>query len=358
MNNIHSVTDKALFDALSQPRVTQNELRDLYLQRGILVSKATNKKELAKNFSKFSHDFHLHQKIAAIFGGFLRREKSTSLLIKNTISRDIMLEAADQLKNELESQDDLCHVIADKNVIRIHVTYLSMNYGKSDFCQVEKKTAVFEIEKEDLGYSIRRPDNDQAKEYEATLLKNIENLCNEVNPNVDFDLELDEISLSNIDDAEKRTEFFTRLINGLEGFTLHDVTDAYVYHPKPKVIEEEDGDTDSGVHISKASLKGEGVLKSEELTSLYQRGFYIWKIRWKVLEKVGDPDMYEFEAQFSDPLDFTGFSYISRGYKKFKGAGEYNKNSAPLSDSREMFFKRLIESTARSIIDNINEEYE
>ncbi|PHM47651.1 hypothetical protein [Xenorhabdus miraniensis] len=358
MNNIHSVTDKALFDALSQPRVTPNELRDLYLQRGILVSKATDKKELAKNFSKFSHDFHLHQKIAAIFGGFLRREKSTSVLIKNTISRDIMLEAADQLKKELENQDDLCNIIADKNIVRIHVTYLSTNYGKSDFCQVEKKTAVFEIEKQDLGYSIRRPDNDQAKAYESTFLKHIEILCNEENPEEDFDLDVDEINLSNIDDAEKRTEFFTKLINGLEGFTLHDVTDAYVYHPKPKVIEEEDGDTDSGVHISKASLKGEGVLKSEELTSLYQRGFYIWKIRWKVLEKDGDSDMYEFEAQFNDPLDFNGFSYISRGYKKFKGAGEYNKNSVPLGDSREIFFKQLIESTARSIIDNINEEYE
>ncbi|RPH20931.1 hypothetical protein EHN07_19110 [Buttiauxella warmboldiae] len=358
MNNIHSVTDKALFDALSQPRVTTNELRDLYLERGILVSKATDKKELAKNFSKFSHDFHLHQKIAAIFGGFLRREKNTSVLVKNEISRDVMLEAADQLKKELESQDDLCHVIADKNIIRIHITYLSTNYGKSDFCQVEKKTAVFEIEKQDLGYSIRRPDNDQAKVYESNLLKHVEKLCNEVESENNFDLNLDEISLSNIDDAEKRTEFFTRLINGLEGFTLHDVTDAYVYHPKPKVIEEEDGDTDSGVHISKASLKGEGVLKSEELTSLYQRGFYIWKIRWKVLEQNGDPDMYEFEAQFSDPLDFTGFSYISRGYKKYKGAGEYNKNASPLSDNRELYFKRLIESTARSIIDNINEEYE
>ncbi|HBL5403513.1 TPA: hypothetical protein LR346_004756, partial [Enterobacter hormaechei] len=150
MNNIHSVTDKALYDALCQPRVTPNDLRDLYLQRGILVSKATDKKELAKNFSKFSHDFHLHQQIAAIFGGFLRREKSTSLLIKNKIPHDILLEAADQLKEELQKQDDVCHVIADKNIVRIHVTYLSTNYGKSDFCQVEKKTATFEIEKQDV----------------------------------------------------------------------------------------------------------------------------------------------------------------------------------------------------------------
>lgn len=68
--------------------------------------------------------------------------------------------------------------------------------------------------------------------------------------------------------------------------------------------------------------------------------------------------MYEFEAQFSDPLEFTGFSYISRGYRKFKGAGEYNKNPTQLTDKKEMFFKRLIESTARSLIDEINEEYE
>ena len=35
--------------------------------------------------------------------------------------------------------------------------------------------------------------------------------------------------------------------------------------------------------------------------------FYIWKIKWKVKEKLADPDIYELEAQFGDPLNCTNF---------------------------------------------------
>ena len=79
---LHSVTDKSLYDALSQPRVTNNELRELFLERGIIISKQTDKKDLAKNFSKLTHDYYVQKRISDIFGGFLRKEKKTSLVLK------------------------------------------------------------------------------------------------------------------------------------------------------------------------------------------------------------------------------------------------------------------------------------
>ncbi|MFV9013714.1 hypothetical protein [Morganella morganii] len=362
MNEIHSVTDKALYDALCQSRVTDNDMVDIFLSRGILVSKKTDRKKLAKNFSKLTHDYYLHQKIASIFGGFLRREKSTSLVVNNIIDKTLLVKAANELKEIVEDEDDHCFVISDKNVIKISITYLSTNFGKSDFNQVEKKTALFDLEMLDKGFSIRRPDNEQSENYNTQLLEIIETLVDKDNkvkgiiPDTSA-LDIERIHLSNIEDAEKRTNFFKRLINGLDGYELDDVTDVFIYHPKPSVIEEEDGDSETGIHISKASLKGEGVLKSEELLSLYDRGFYIWKIRWRVKDKSKTPDLYDFEAQFSDPLEFKDFSYISRGMKKYKGDGKYNKNPTQLPDELEYKFKRIIEKTARSIIIDINKEY-
>jgi len=362
MNEIHSVTDKALYDALCQSRVTDNDIVDLFLSRGILISKKTDRKKLAKNFSKLTHDYYLHQKIANIFGGFLRREKSTCVLVNNKIDKKILVKAANDLKEKLESDDDLCSVVTDKNIIRIAITYLSTNFGKSDFNQVEKKTALFELEILDDGFSIRYPDSEKSDSYNTQLLEIIETSVDEDNKekgllNNSSILDIERIHLSNIEDAEIRTDFFKRLINGLEGYELDDVTDVFIFHPKPSVLEEEDGDSETGIHISKASLKGEGVLKSEELRSLYDRGFYICKIRWRVKDKTTTSDLYDFEAQFGDPLEFKDFSYISRGVKKYKGAGEYNKNPSQLSDDDEYKFKRLIEKSARSIIININEEY-
>ena len=157
-------------------------------------------------------------------------------------------------------------------------------------------------------------------------------------------------------DPRLRTSFFIKLINGLNGYIFEDVSDAYVFHPKPDKIEDEEDDVEIGIHITRASLKGEGVLKSEELLSLYDRGFYIWKIRWTAKENLPDPDVYEFEAQFSNQLDFNGFSYSIKGVKKYKGHGEYNKTFASLTRTEESKFHRLIEEAAYKIISDIESE--
>ncbi|CND69596.1 hypothetical protein [Yersinia pseudotuberculosis] len=356
MNNIYSVTDKVLCDALNQSQITQNEMRDLFLSRGIIISKQTSRKTLSKNFSKFTHDYYDHQKIAEILGSEPRRERSTSKLISNMPDKATILRSAENLKKELTENKDLCHVVSDKTgTIKIHITYMSTNFSKSDFKQIVKKQAVIEIEPIDSDYVIRRPDNDQTEDYEQQLLSIIEELSKEKAVEdgksiSDAELDIHEISLENIDSSECRIEFFTKLINGLEGYDLDDVTDVYVYHPKPEEIEEENGEADIGVHVSKASLKGEGVLKSEEINSLYERGFYICRVKWRVKEKGADPNIFEFEAQFNNPQSFNNFSYIAKGMKKYKGHGEYNKTSTPLRDDQELFFSRLIEKKARSII--------
>jgi len=59
----------------------------------------------------------------------------------------------------------------------------------------------------------------------------------------------------------------------MTGYTLKDVTDVYVYKPKLTASFMAEDDTssdepDDGVHITRVSLKGEGVLISPELDSL------------------------------------------------------------------------------------------
>lgn len=52
MKNIHSVTDKALYDALNQKQITLNEIQDLFLERGTIICK--NSKRIGKKL--FSND--------------------------------------------------------------------------------------------------------------------------------------------------------------------------------------------------------------------------------------------------------------------------------------------------------------
>ncbi|EMM1072500.1 TPA: hypothetical protein NPQ70_001484 [Klebsiella variicola subsp. variicola] len=354
MNTIHSVTDKALYDALNQKQITLNEIQDLFLERGTIICKKTPRKDLARNYSRMTHDYYEHQKIATLLGGQTRTEKNTCVRIESCLDKKDIIAAAEKLKKEITAQDDYCKIIVDGPRVLINIRYLSTNYGKSDFKQAVNKEALIEIEPLDNGYSIRRPDNENLEDYESILLGHISDIQNEQADDSNLDLKINEISLSHNTSSDVRTLFFDKLIRTLDGYDLMDVTDAYVYHPKPESIEAEDGDTETGVHVSRASLKGEGVLKSDELSDLYDRGFYIWKIKWKVKEKLADPDIFELEAQFGDPLNCTNFSYLVKGVRKYKANGQYFSKPQKLSGRDAERFNNLIESRAYSIIMEIS----
>lgn len=352
---MYSVSDKALYDALNQSKMTPSELRDLFLKRGALVSLETCRKELAKEFSKYNHDYYDHQKIASILGATSRREKSTVNYINaGSVDLDSLLDAAEKLKSKIESEDDLCQIHVDGNKVLIDITYMSTDYNKSEFKQVVNKNAVIEIEPDTAGYSVRYPNNNTVKDYVGTLFSYAdESLEGE-------SLDTDEISLMNIESHVVRSDFFRRLITSIDGYKFADVTDAYVYHPKKDDGEydsEEDDDFDDEkkasenvVHISKASLKGEGVLSSDELSGLYDRGFYIWRVRWKMKGNYIDSDMYECEAQFNNPEDFSDFSYIVIGAYKYKNATEYTTNKVRLSKEESDIISKKIEIAARAVM--------
>ncbi|MCZ5979122.1 hypothetical protein O5291_20615 [Escherichia coli] len=301
-----------------------------------------------------THDYYEHQKIATLLGGQTRAEKNTCVRIESSVTKDDIIVAAEKLKKEITAQDDYCKIIIDGSRVLIDIRYLSTNYSKSDFKQAVNKEALIEIEPIDKGYSIRRPDNENLKDYEDLLLGHIISIQSEQDNDSNLDLKLNEITLAHNSSADVRTLFFDKLIRSLDGYELDDVTDAYVYHPKPETIEAEEGNTETGVHVSKASLKGEGVLKSDELSDLYDRGFYIWKIKWKVKEKLADPDIYELEAQFGDPLNCTNFSYLVKGVKKYKSNGQYFSKPQKLSARETDRFNKLIENRAYSIIMEIS----
>lgn len=354
MKNIHSVTDKALYDALNQKQITLNEIQDLFLERWTIISKKTPRKELARNYSRMTHDYYEHQKIATLLGGQTRTEKITCVRIEAKIDRSNIIDAAEKLREEITSQDDFCKILIDGPRVLINIRYLSTNYGKSDFKQAINKEALIEIEPVENGYSIRRPDNENLETYEELLLGHISNALNEEDDDSNLDIKINEITLSHNTSADVRTLFFDKLIRTLDGYELLDVTDAYVYHPTPEALEAEDGNLETGVHVSRASLKGKGVLNSDELSDLYDRGFYIWKIKWKVKEKLVDPDIFELEAQFGDPLDCTNFSYLVKGVRKYKSNGQYFSKPQKLSGRDAERFNKLIENRAYSIIMEIS----
>lgn len=361
--NLYSVSDKALFDALNNSKLTNQEIIDIFFSRGILISKETKRKELALYFSRLTHGYHDFELLSEILGTYSRKEKSTSCEIPNTVSKDQIEQAAHDLCEKINVEGNS----ADSNIlpngdIEIVIKYQKLNLDKSELRQTVKKEATLVIETSKNGFTLRAPLNEDVNTWKIDLLNNIQD---ETEDRIEFS----EISLAHITDHSLRSEFLTTLIKEIGSYKLLDVTDVYVYHPKegrPSVeeldididedteIEEDEEEIDLGVHISKASLKGEGVLQSEELHSLYAKGFYIWRIIWRCKEDVVGSDQVELEAQFSEPESCTKFSYIAKGFYKYKSLGAYSNSRSQLSYSAEKDLLQKLEFKARKTIGEIS----
>ncbi|MFW1118343.1 hypothetical protein ACEV79_24020, partial [Vibrio parahaemolyticus] len=251
-----------------------------FLSRGVIISTETKREELAREFSKYNHDYYDHQRIASAMGVVQRKEKTTTSDYATEVDKDSLEKTLKVLKKQITEEKDLCiwHEDENGNYV-IDINYETPDYTKSDFKQIVKKEATITIEKTDSGYTVRYPDNPKVKEYERTIRESVALTAEEAGQKFDST----RINLAAIEDPDARTSFFRKLLNRLDGFKLLDVTDVYVFHPMP-TDEERAKSGDSGIHISRASLKGEGVLQSGELQEFYNRGFYISKIRWKFEE--------------------------------------------------------------------------
>ncbi|WP_305818470.1 hypothetical protein [Photobacterium leiognathi] len=348
-NYLYSVTDKALFDALNTSKINNSELRDLFLSRGVIISTETKREELARDFSKYNHDYYDHQRIASAMGVVQRKEKTTTSDYATKVDKESLETSLNVLKKNITEEKDLCIWYEDENGnFVVDITYETPDYTKSDFKQIVKKEAKITIEKTDTGYTVRYPDNPKVKGYEKTIRESVELIAEEAGEGFD----VTRINMTAVEDPEARTSFFQKLLYKMKDFEPIDVTDVYVFHPKP-TDDEKDRSGESGIHISRASLKGEGVLHSGELQEFYSRGFYISKIRWKFEEKLVGSDIYVIEAMFGEPETFEDFSYITRGKFKYKAKGAYNKNPSKLNKEEELRISRLIEDTARKIVDEI-----
>lgn len=362
--SLYSVSDKAIFDAIHQSKVTNPELKSIFLSRGTIASSKTNREKLAEYFSLFPHSYFDYQKLSELLGTNTRREKNTSVLLEQKLSSDVVETAINDLIKDIEYFGGHCELSSSDSgqAYNINVSYREFNYRNSEFRQITNKEANISIESTQNGFIIRHPQNNTVDEWKAMLIAKLE-------AEEGQDIEVREISLRHIDKHSLITDFFTTLINDISGFELKDVTDVFVYHPKDESSDESNDDTSDipdeevelGTHISKAALKGQNVLRSEVLNDFYDKEFYISKVVWRSKVKGSvDEDLYEFEAQFSDPENKEQFSYLSKGFYSYLAQGQYTKNRKAFTADEERRVNKSIEAAAqrslKGILEPKNEE--
>lgn len=362
-NGLYSVTDKALFDALIQAKVTHENMKDLFFKRGIIISKNTGKKSLASDFSRCFHGFSDYEKLSTILGSVGRREKSSTNIINGGITRTEIESALKETMGALKKEGDIVtFAYVENEGIEVTIKYIKLDYKLSEFRQSSTREAKILIEPTTDGlFQLRFPPNNKSQEFVKELTKSLKAIDGEKN------ISIDEITLESVKDPAQRTAFFERLIDSIDTYERMDVTDVYVSHQDIEATRKNSESDDSedeeivdeievttGYHISKASLKGRGVLDSPELKNFLSKEFYITRIIWTAKVKgFPDSDKAEFEAQFIDPEKCTLFSYLVRGYYKYKSQTEFRESRTSFDKTKEKLISSYIERAARDIANDI-----
>lgn len=344
-------------DAINQSKVTNPELKNLFLQRGIITSHKTDREKLALYYSMFTHGYYDYKRLADILGSKPRREKNTNTFITQEVEQEHVAVAVRELVEEIEHFGGQCIVETKPGAktTNLKVYYQEFNYRNSEFKQQVNKEANISIESTDDGIVLRHTDNKTVEGWKDTLIEKMQ-------VEVGSELPTADISLSHICEPKAISLFFNKIINGIRGYTLHDVTDVYV-HPIDLSQEPTDDDEEVeqdeavyiGTHISKAALKGQNVLQSEMLKEFYAKGFYISKIIWKATaDSSTDYELYELEVLFSQPEERNNFSYLARGYYNQLSDGSFSKSRLPLSSAQERELNIAIEIAAQKAMMEIS----
>lgn len=226
IGSIYSASDKSLFDALTQSAVTNPELRSLFFQYGIVISKATTRRQLAKYFSRLIQDYEAFQTLARLFDTGQRKERVSCLRVTSTANMDLYEAAAHRLVTAIGDDGNVAQVVRKgSEPMRIEISYKKFRFDRNEFRQIVTKTAEISFEEKNGQILITGPQNEDVDTW-------LKDLIADVQENIDDNLEIDEVSLLDFPAPVTRTSFFTTLLKSVDGFSFVDVSDVYLHQPK------------------------------------------------------------------------------------------------------------------------------
>lgn len=352
--SLYYASDKNVFDALNQHKVDAPTVARLFQRRNVVVSKKTSREDLAKYFSTLTHDYYDHKEIAARLGVAARRERTTSMDVSGVGGAEELLGVVEQLKKEMEASGDTVQITRDGDNIAIRVQYSEVDYKRSEFSQIQVRDGTIEFVKAGAGYVVRNTQNNYLNGVRETLLAKIEKTTSEPLTKV-------VVSLFDVPSAKLRSKFFHELASSLPNFVRRDVTDVYVFKAKPEADDDDDDEAgyDDGLetHVERVFLRGSGVSRSEILNELLdEEDYYIIKMRWTATELLGEGNVYDVEAAFTDPKDCTGFSFILSGVYPVEN-GKVSTRRRPPDKNEIDALSRVIESKAKDLAAELRSEF-
>lgn len=352
--SLYYASDKNVFDALNQSKVNAETIQAMFRRRNIVCSRQTKREDLSRFFSRLTHDLLDHQDLSDRLGIVPRRERvsAVDLVGAAVVPGDALQRAVDTIKVKLAKVGDTVQVSVDGSSISLSIKYSVIDYKKSEFSQLQHRKGIIEVLPENGRLVVRSTKSDYLDDVRDELIAQIRGEAGQ-------ELLRREVSLQHHPLPRTRSQFFYDLMTELPGYIRRDVTDVFVFKPRPDAEDGEDGEPSGGAepHIDRILLRGVGVSQSELLRDLTrEKSYYIAKVGWIASSTVGTGDGYEIEATFADPKECTGFSYLLRGVYDLGENGKLAKHRrSPTADEIDKI-ARLVEAKARILLEKLDAE--
>lgn len=352
------VDDKDIYDLLMSNRrqPSDDALREMARCRGIILSAKLSREELARYLSRLTYSYP--QLVELLERSVRSPSPPKSLSIDAEGTLDAALKAINETKEQREAARSEVHRVTrnKSGSIEVLVKYHLFDWGKTRLRQVRDAECRIEIEASGAMVRVRFDNDDRAKEIVDDLLSRFEAGEGASKRQV--------VSLRGVPEPDKRTEFFVKLLAGITGYSLEDVTKVNVRRV-PSVANGDDdsdgdaplGDEDLKGFVKKAALDGTGLLNSSQFHRLRKDGFFISRAVW-VCRQDGTVGLRpEFEATFIDGEECGQFAYRLRGvYRRNDETGESNKTRAQPTPAERAVLTRLLEGAAHASLAAIGEE--
>jgi hypothetical protein len=349
--SIYIPTDKNIYDALKHKKVTQTELVVFLRRRGIIVSRTANKDELVEKISSLTLEYADFNWLGKLLENPNRKDKTTHTQLKGELSLEQINKACQTVKSNISANEgDSVKVSKVGGTTSLTVTYVDVDFTKTEMRQRTLKTCEIALEQSDNGVVMKMPSIKKAKEIAEQISAALSAQAPEDKP-----FEVVNIGLEGIPEPERRSAFFDFLIRNIEGYRFDTVTSVNVYHFVEE-LDEDDGPSEARLasYINKAALAGEGVLDSQEFNQLHTRGFYIYRIIWTTESKLPDGEKVEFEAQFGAPDTCTEFKYTTRGiYNYNERTGMHNVSRRATTPRENNAYDLLLRDASERALANV-----
>jgi hypothetical protein len=355
--------DKDIFDIFmsNRRRFDAKTLVGLARRRGICLSAETDRENLADYLARLVWSWPDLQVLLEMAETPERREKVASTRLRTEASSAEVRGAVESVKvlREVANGEVFTVKNASDNKVVVAVRYSEFDPSRTRLQQRVLREATLEFERGPEGFTVRRPAGERAREI-------AEAIASQLKENSGKKFEASEIALSGITAPELRTQFFLELMAGIPGFELRNVTSVSVDAAAPHAeTEETEGDGDQeddeengasspeaeamlGI-VQKAVFDGESLLTSKEFQNLKSEGFFLSRSVWRSREKKTDGIEVEFEADFEDSTQCTGFRYSVRGIYERRTRGEegLRKSRSPVPIERRAELLRCLEGSAQ-----------